>query len=166
MLVVLADTHGGETPQLTDHLRETIADASLVVHAGDFTTTAVLDAFESLAEVVAVVGNSDSAGVRERLPETQVLDRFNRRLLVVHGHRHDRTALSLLARQEAADVVIVGHTHSAGITTVGDVMVVNPGSHASPRGDAPSYAAVNQAEDGIDIQIRSASGRVIDMDRR
>jgi putative phosphoesterase len=162
MLVALADTHGEETPQLTDHLRETIADASRLVHAGDFTTTAVLDAFKSLADVVAVAGNSDSSGVRERLPETQVIEQFDRRLLVVHGHRHDRTALSLLARQEAADVVVVGHTHSAGIADVGDVMVVNPGSHANPRGDAPSYAAITAAEDGISIQLRTASGRVID----
>lgn len=162
MLVALADTHGEETPRLTDHLRETIADASLVVHAGDFTTSAVLEAFESLAELVAVAGNRDSAAVCERLPGTQVVEQFDQRILVVHGHRHDRTALSLLARQEVADVVVVGHTHRAGIASVGDVMVVNPGSHANPRGGEPSYAAIEQAEDGIGVQLRTTSGRIID----
>lgn len=162
MLVALSDTHGDASPGLTDHLRGTVDSASLVLHAGDFTTAAVLDAFESLSELVAVAGNSDTASVRARLPETQVVERFDRRFLVVHGHRHDSTALSLLGRQENADVGIVGHTHSPGVDHVGGMTVVNPGSHADPRGSRPTYAAFEQAADQLELQLRTVGGRVVD----
>jgi len=74
VLIALADTHGREEPRLTDHLRGQVATAGCVLHAGDFTTAAVLDAFGGLAE------------------------------------------------------------------RLGDVAVVNPGSHADPRGSRPAYA--------------------------
>ncbi|MEF8781575.1 MAG: metallophosphoesterase family protein [Haloarculaceae archaeon] len=62
MLVALSDTHGETDPCLTDYLREAVVSADCVCHAGDFTTAAVLDAFERLADrLVAVYGNSDSA---------------------------------------------------------------------------------------------------------
>jgi len=160
MLVALSDTHGDTDPRLTDHLRDTIEDASLVVHAGDFTTADVLDAFDSLAPAFAgVAGNSDSSAVRDRLPEKRVVEQFGRRFLVVHGHRHDRTSLSLLARQEKADVVVLGHTHSAGVEYVGDVTVVNPGSHADPRGEHPTFATFRESEAGIRVHVWRCDGQ-------
>lgn len=163
MLVALADTHAEETAQLTDHLRAVVADASVVVHAGDFTTGAVLDAFESATDrFVAVAGNSDTAAVRQRLPDTRAVDWRERRFVLAHGHRHDRTALSLLARQESADVAVVGHTHAAGIDRVGKTVVVNPGSHADPRGNRPTYAACRDQAGGVNVQIRTVSGGVVD----
>lgn len=150
MLVALSDTHGEADPRLTDHLREAIATADCVCHAGDFATTAVLEAFEGLADrLVAVHGNSDSAAVRARLPATATVQALGRRFLVVHGHEHDRTALSFLARQENADAVVVGHTHRAATERVGEVPVVNPGSHADPRGSRPAYAAFEMGTGGV-----------------
>ena len=146
MLLVLSDTHGIDDPALTDHLREQIRAADTVVHAGDFTTLAVLDRFEALAdELVAVHGNADSAAVRERLPATRTVDTLGVRILVVHGHEHDGTTLSLLAREEGADVVVLGHTHRPEVGQHGGVTVLNPGSHADPRGNRPAYATVGQA---------------------
>jgi len=48
MLIALSDTHGENDPELTPHLREQVAEADLVLHAGDFTTAAVLDTFEEV----------------------------------------------------------------------------------------------------------------------
>lgn len=158
MLVALADTHGREGPRLTDALRETIADADCLLHAGDFTTPAVLDAFAAVSDrLVAVYGNSDRAPVRARLPAVETLDALGRRFLVVHGHEHDRTSLSLLARQDGADVVVLGHTHTPGTEAVGDVTLVNPGSHADPRGSRPAYATVENAGDPC-VRLRSPDG--------
>jgi 3',5'-cyclic AMP phosphodiesterase CpdA len=85
-------------PRLADYLREAIVSADCVCHAGDFTTAAVLDAFEGLANrLVAVYENSDSAA-SER---------------------------------------------------VGDIPVVNPGSHADPRGSHPAYAAFEDDSGGV-----------------
>lgn len=160
MLVVFSDTHGEEGPRLTDFLRETIDSATLVAHAGDFTTTEVLDAFEARAnEFVAVAGNSDSPAVRERLPEWRTFEFANRRFLLTHGHLYDRTSLSLLARQEGVDVVVVGHTHRAGVDHVGDVSLVNPGSHADPRGGESTVAVVTGTGDGLQVRFRTSVGQ-------
>lgn len=151
MLVAIADTHAEGVPDLTTHLREALAAADVVCHAGDFTGSASLDHFDSLSDrLVAVHGNADSMAVRERLPATATVEHLGWRFLVVHGHEHDRTSLSLLARQEKADVIVLGHTHQPGIEKGGgDRAIVNPGSHAAPRGSRPAYVVVGQADSGI-----------------
>jgi putative phosphoesterase len=163
MLLALSDTHATDDPGLTDHLREQIRAADVVVHAGDFTTPAVLDRFEGLADdLVAVHGNADSAVVRERLPAVETVEALGKRFLVVHGHENDETSLSLLARQEGADVVVLGHTHRPGIGQLGGVTVLNPGSHADPRGNRPAYAAVGQASgDGV-VRLRTPAGESLE----
>jgi putative phosphoesterase len=159
MLVLLSDTHGQSDHRLTDSLRELVASASLVVHAGDFTTPDVLDAFEDLAdEFVAVAGNSDSHELQQRLPETQTVTFAGKRIVVTHGHRRDETGLSLLARQEGAAVVVVGHTHRAGVERVGEVAVVNPGSHADPRGGQATVAVLSEEGDDLQLRFRTRRG--------
>ena len=160
MLLALADTHGRGNPRLSGHLRERLAAADCTVHAGDFATAAVLDAFATLSDrLVAVHGNSDNPAVRERLSAVETVEALGSRFLVVHGHDHDRTSLSLLARQEDADVVVRGHTHRPVVERLGDVVVLNPGSHASPRGGSrPAYATVEGDDDGLHVQLRERAG--------
>lgn len=165
MLLALSDTHATESPQLTPHLREQIHDAEQVVHAGDFTTAAVLDGFESAASSFAAVsGNRDTATVRERLPETHTVTWADRRFLLVHGHRHDSTALSLLARQENADVAIIGHSHRPVIESIDGLTVVNPGSHADPRRFDAAYATFGRAGGGVRIRLRTPRGEALATD--
>lgn len=160
MLLVLSDTHCETEPELTPHLREELDRADRVLHAGDFTTESVLDGFEALAdEFRGVVGNNDAAAIRDRLPETRIVEWAGLRLVVVHGHEHSTTALGLLARQENADVVIVGHSHRPGIETSEALTVVNPGSHADPRGHRPAYAMMVETGGSIRVQLRTRSGR-------
>lgn len=158
MLLALSDTHRTESPSLTEHLASVIDGADIVVHAGDFTTPTVLDAFQEPATLRGVWGNSDEPGVRDRLPETRTVEWADRRLVVAHGHRHDPTSLSLLARQAAASIAIVGHTHRGTITTHGDITVVNPGSHAEPRGGTPTYARFERAENGVVVRLQTVTG--------
>ena len=163
MLLALSDTHGTDDPGLTEHLREQVRAADVAVHAGDFTTPAVRDRFDDLAdEFVAVHGNADSAAVRDRLPATETVETLGVRFLVVHGHEHDRTSLSLLARQEGADVVVLGHTHRPGVGRLGGVTVLNPGSHADPRGARPAYGAVGQASGDVVVRLRTPAGEPIE----
>jgi putative phosphoesterase len=158
MLVALADTHGEADPRLTPHLRRALADATCLLHAGDFTTGEVLDAFADATDrLVAVYGNGDGPAVRDRLPAVATVEALGHRLVVVHGHDHDRTTLPLLARQEGADVVVVGHTHGPAIERMGDAVVVNPGSHAEPRGGRPGYATFLQSG-GLRARLHTPEG--------
>lgn len=177
MITVLSDTHGTDDHRLDGRTLEAVRTADLVLHAGDFTTAAVLDAFVAEAEsgtgelnshgddgnrFVAVAGNNDEPAVRERLDEFGVVEGGGVRFVVVHGHRHDETTLSLLGRQEDADVVVVGHSHRPGWDPSGAVAVLNPGSHADPRWHRPAHAELEPTAEGLSGRLVTPDGEVLE----
>ncbi len=163
MLVAIGDTHGTAGHRLENAALSAVRAAEVVVHTGDFTTAAVLDAFEAEASTLAAVaGNNDDAPVRERVPRTRTIDALGHRFVVAHGHEHDDTSLSLLARDVGADVVLVGHSHRPTIRTLGDVSVVNPGSHADPRWYEPGFAAIERTGIGLEVRLRTPAGKALE----
>lgn len=154
MLVVLGDTHAERNHRLAGRTREAVRTAEHVCHTGDFTTEAVYGAMadaagadtEGRTSLSAVQGNRDRGALRERLPETAAVEHDGLRLALAHGHRHDRTSLGLLAREAEADVAVVGHSHEPGIERLGNVTLLNPGSHADPRGGQAAHAEVETGD--------------------
>ena len=69
-------------------------------------------------------------------------------MVVAHGHEHTETALGMLARQEDADVVVVGHSHRPTLSDLDGRLLVNPGSYADPRRYRPAHAEL-LVEDGL-----------------
>lgn len=144
MIAVLSDTHGRDGHRLDGRALDAVRDADLVLHLGDFMTEAVLDAFEAeAARLVAVHGNNDDTGVRDRLPATRTVEHDGLRIVLAHGHEHSETALGMLARQEDADLVCVGHSHRPNYRVTNDVAILNPGSHADPRWFTPGHAELH-----------------------
>jgi putative phosphoesterase len=213
VITVLSDTHGTDDHRLEGRTLAAVRTADLVLHAGDFTTAAVLDAFvaetgserertngretepadsagvgdgmedgdgvgngegrgrrererrrhrDDEKRFVAVAGNNDDAAVRERLDETGVVEGGGVRFLVVHGHRHDATALSLLGRQEDADVVVAGHSHRPEWDPSGAVAVLHPGSHADPRWHRPAHAELEPTTEGLSGRLVTPGGEVLE----
>lgn len=167
MIVALGDTHREDDHGLTSHLRAAVEEADIVLHTGDFTTARVLAAFRDLSdEFYAVYGNNDTAAVRDRLPARQELERAGVRLVMIHGHEHSETAVSLLAREVNADLVILGHSHRPRYTPSETVRVLNPGSHSQPRAYRPGYAELHPRDgrgvlrepDGTRIESFSLKG--------
>jgi len=158
MLTVVSDTHAADDHCLSGRTLAAVRDASFVVHAGDFLTAAVLDAFvEEAGRFAGVVGNNDTKALRDRLPARRTVESDGIRLVVVHGHEHTDTALTMLGRQEGADLVVVGHSHRPGFHDEGEVPVLNPGSHAQPRRYRPAHAELER--EGDDGPIR---GRLVE----
>jgi hypothetical protein len=156
MIAVVSDTHGREGHRLTGRTLDAVREADHVVHAGDFTTVAALDAVEREASTLhAVVGNNDTPAVRERLPARRTVRLDGLRIAVVHGHEHTDTSLAMYGRQENADLVVVGHSHRPEFRRVGDVPVLNPGSHAEPRRYRPAHA---------ELERDPLRGRLVDPD--
>ena len=163
MLTVISDTHGTDSHRLTGHTLDAVRDADHVVHAGDFVTETVHDAIESEAgALTAVAGNNERPPLRERLPEAATLEWAGYRLLVVHGHRHSDTALGMLARQEGADVVVVGHSHRPELGDLDGRLLVNPGSYADPRRYRPAHAELAVETDALRARLRSPEGEVFE----
>jgi hypothetical protein len=156
MLVALSDTHGREDAQLTSRLEEVLRTADTIVHAGDFMTADVLDAFETYGPIEGVSGNNDTPAVCDRVPTDRIVEWEGLRIAVVHGHEHTETALSMFARQSNADLVVVGHSHVPEFRP-GIVPVLNPGSHADPRWNRPAYAELEW-----DDEEGAARGRLVE----
>ncbi|WP_225335809.1 metallophosphoesterase [Halomicrobium urmianum] len=154
MLAIVSDTHGTDDPRLEGRTLEAVDGAERVVHAGDFTTPAVYDAFDDrAARLTAVHGNNDRPELVDRLPDVAAFDWRGHRFVVAHGHEHTETALSMLARQEDADVVVVGHSHRPAVTEFGDGLLINPGSHADPRQYSPAHAEVKMDDRGEEMRV-------------
>jgi len=158
MLVVVSDTHSREETKLQGRTAEAVREADLVVHAGDFYREPVLDAFESVARSLrAVYGNNADAAIRDRLPEVRTVEYAGVRFAVTHRHRNGDTGLVMLARERGADAVVCGHSHRPRFDGSGAVPILNPGSHAQPRGNRPAHAEL----DPISGRESGLSGRLV-----
>jgi putative phosphoesterase len=163
VLAVVSDTHASDSHRLEGRTREAVRTADRVVHAGDFTTAAVLEAFETVADDLAAVhGNNDDPAVRRRLPAERVVTYRGARVAVAHGHEHDGTTLPLFGREREADLVVVGHSHRPAFEEVGGVPVLDPGSHADPRWNRPGHAELEVDDGGIEGRILKPDGTLIE----
>jgi len=163
MLTIISDTHGTDDHRLTGHTLDSVRSADRVIHAGDFTTEAVLDAVEAEANrLTAVTGNNEAMGVRERLSPVETVEWAEYRILVVHGHDHSETALGMLARQEDADIVVLGHSHRPEISAIDGRLLVNPGSYADPRRYRPAHAELDVETDALRVRLRSPDGETFE----
>lgn len=163
MLVVLSDTHGTEDHRLTGAAREAVVDAELVIHAGDFSTEAVLDAFHAVAaDLRGVYGNTDSPAVRGRLPPATTLTFAGVGIAVTHTREGGHAGITMFGREREADLVVFGHSHRPMVDADGDVTLLNPGSHADPRGNRQSFAVLEPTDSGLSGRLVTVDGQEFD----
>ncbi|SNZ16022.1 hypothetical protein SAMN06269185_2676 [Natronoarchaeum philippinense] len=163
MLVVCSDTHSREGHALDGRTLDAVREADAVIHAGDFTSPSALDAFHEVADrLYPVHGNADSMAVRDRLPTARTVEYESVRIAVTHRQDGGPTALSLFGRQNGADLVVSGHTHDPGVVEAEELTLLNPGSHAQPRGNRPGYAELVPVDDGLDGTLLQPDGTVIE----
>lgn len=161
VLVVLSDTHRTDGTGLVGAAETAVADADAVIHAGDFTTEAVVDSFrEATGDVAfhAVHGNADTPEVTARLPTATTLEYAGVRIAVTHRDRSGATGLTMLGRQEGAALVVSGHSHRPSVEAGGEVTLLNPGSHADPRGAKQSFAVLRPDGGGLAGELRTVEG--------
>lgn len=158
MIVALSDTHRDSGTGLAGRAREAVAEADAVLHAGDFTSEAVLDAFEDLGpRLHAVHGNRCTSAVRDRLPSARTVDLDGVTVALTHRERGGQQALSLFGRERGADLVVSGHTHEAAVAGTGPVLL-NPGSHDDPRGGRATHAELASVEGGLRGSVVARDG--------
>jgi putative phosphoesterase len=85
-LLVVADTHVPKRArELPAQVWNEVESADLVIHAGDWVDESLLDELEARARrLVAVWGNNDHGGFRERLPEVARIECEGVRIGVIH----------------------------------------------------------------------------------
>ena len=121
LIGVISDTHGLMRPEAL----RALAGSQLIIHAGDVGDPEILEALRTIAPVVAVRGNIDTASA---LAETELIEKEERSIYILH----DVNQLDLDPGAAGIDAVISGHSHKPSIRTAGGVLYLNPGS-AGPR---------------------------------
>ncbi len=163
MLVVVSDTHSTAGHALSDRTLEAVRTADHTLHAGDFTTESALDAFhDEAARLDAVYGNVDDSAVRERLPEARTAEWAGLRIALTHRRDGGGTGLAMFGRERGADLVVSGHSHQPSVTRADDLFLLNPGSHADPRGNRPGHAELEAESGTVRGRLREPDGTVFE----
>jgi uncharacterized protein len=134
---MIADTHVPKRARvLPAAVWDAVADADVVLHAGDWVVPELLDELEArAARLVGCWGNNDGDELRRRLPERADVTLEGVRFTVVHetgasAGRESRMA----ARYPDADVLVFGHSHIPwDTTTATGLRLLNPGSPTDRR---------------------------------
>lgn len=128
---LVSDTHLRRADQVSPDLLQALEGVEGIIHLGDITELAVLEAFEQVAAVEAVWGNVDPPRTRSALPRSRLLRLAGYNVAAVHGSgAPEGLAERLLADFRGKDIAVLlfGHSHRPEVRTVGGVLVVNPGS--------------------------------------
>ena len=152
-VVLIADTHlprGGRL--LSEACARHLAEAELILHAGDVTTAEALAALEAYAPVAAVHGNVDSAELQARLPPTRIVETAGVRIGLVHdaGPRAGRPE-RLRGLFPDCDAIAYGHTHLPEVSRHDGAWILNPGSPTERR-RAPFRSLILLEVDGGRIE--------------
>jgi putative phosphoesterase len=133
---VISDTHGLLRPEAL----QALAGSSLIVHAGDVGDPGILDALRTIAPVVAVRGNIDTASA---LPEFERIEQAGKSIYILH----DVNQLDFDPAAAGIHAVISGHSHKPSIRTQDGVLYLNPGSAGPRRFKLPVTVARLQVSD-------------------
>ena len=151
-IAVFSDTHG--RLDLLPEARAHTGPVDVILHLGDYCRDAGEVSRVFGAPCLAVRGNCDFC-VDE--PLMRILEFDGVRLLCIHGHLvPDLDALSYKAEQERCSAALIGHTHMQLVERRGNVLLVNPGSLARPRGGSAQGCAVLMIRQG-EIQAQLIS---------
>jgi len=154
---VLSDTHLSRPDSLfTRQIAACFADCEVIIHAGDLTALAVLEAFDGKT-VHAVCGNMCDSGAHSHLPEQKQFSLGSFTIGLTHGTRLGADIENALWDIfPEADCIIYGHTHRPACQRFGQTLFLNPGSFRStvPHGASGTFAIL---EAGKELSARIVS---------
>lgn len=138
-LAIFSDAHHDIAPM--EAALQELEGIDYVIYAGDGLDKVLASTIPEKFELLAVQGNCDQVA---DYPRERTIDLGNLRILLVHGKRYrikwGLDNLYYKAQEEAADVVIFGHTHCRYAEQQNGILFFNPGSISQPRDNKnPSF---------------------------
>jgi len=151
---VISDTHLTQfTPELAGLLNGPFKDVEMILHAGDITELAVLDAFAG-KKILAVCGNMDSLAVRKQFPTCRVFQAEKFKIGLIHGWGGPRGIEERIAREfEGVNCIVFGHTHTPARQEREAVFFFNPGAFGGGWGPGSKSVGVLDLTDTVSGQI-------------
>ena len=139
IVAAIGDTHlprGSRT--LPEECVGRLRGADAILHTGDHSSLAALEALQALGPPVhAVCGNADEPALRALLPEQLFVELGGALIGITHdaGPRRGREQ-RLLRRFPSCGAVLYGHTHEPQVERWGSAWILNPGSPTERRRSA------------------------------
>ena len=138
--------------RLPDECVTRIAEADLLLHAGDFSELEVLEELERIGPpLLGVCGNVDSSELRVRLPTTRIVEAAGARVALVHdaGPRAGTAGAHAAPLRRRADAVVFGHSHLPLHEHAEDgFQIFNPGSPTERRRAPAHTMGMARVDDG------------------
>ncbi len=152
-VTLLADTHlSKRAKELPAEVWTAVDSSDVVVHAGDWTSTDLLDELSDRSRrLIACYGNNDGADLRERLPLVAHAELDGVRLAVVHktGQRQGRE-VRMTALYPEVDVLVFGHSHIPWDTRASSgLRLLNPGSPTDRRRQPYCTFMIGTVDSGV-----------------
>lgn len=160
MIIVMSDSHG-EFKVVQEIKAKYENKASAIIHCGD----SELDAMDSIWDGITVVrGNCD---YDDGFPDTAVVTAEDTRIFVTHGHlcgvNFGLSRLTAAAEQNNCQMALFGHLHTPIATIEDNILCLNPGSVAQPRGqyNIKMYAKIELTDTSYKISYMDLNHREI-----
>ena len=139
---IIGDTHGSQ--QAIRKALQLLPPVELLLHTGDYAPDANLLETLTGLPVIKVSGNCDSPTSAN--PD-EIFEKEGFNIWLTHGHKYfhhgEIGELAWWAHRLETSIVVYGHTHVPMAKWYGDVLLINPGSPARPRGGSkPSFAVL------------------------
>lgn len=130
-LGILSDSHVDKLSDLPRKALEILKNVDLIIHAGDFDDNELLDELRELGNFQGVSGNMDTKSVKDKLPETKILELKGFKIGITHplegGAPYDLVE-RVREKFEHIDVIVFGHSHLPMNEKIDGVLFFNPGS--------------------------------------
>jgi uncharacterized protein len=121
---LISDTHGLLRPEAA----EVLCGSELILHAGDVGKADILDELRTIAPVIAIRGNVDTAPWCSSLKEMELVQTNTATFYLIHNIGD----LDLNPSAAGIHIVLFGHSHQPVQYEKDGVLYINPGS-AGPR---------------------------------
>lgn len=159
LIGIISDTHMGKHPEKIVELCEKyLNDVELILHAGDYKGSKVVNLLKQQKNFVGVWGNVDDQSVRKILKEKEIIPVEGHRIGLFHGHGDDKDTPERAYdkfKDDNVDIIVFGHSHQAQIFTRNKVLMINPGSPTSRRRERwRSYVLLRLDENGIGVELK------------
>ncbi|WFD11015.1 metallophosphoesterase family protein [Tepidibacter hydrothermalis] len=147
---VIGDTH--RNYKYIDKAIQYLKECELILHTGDnFQDSNYIHKVTGI-DTVGIKGNCDFENVEDEI----VFDVKGYRIFLCHGHKYDiKYSLKTIKRkalESNVDIVIFGHSHIPVNYKEDDILFLNPGSVALPRGNSSRQFIIMNIDSKVDIQ--------------
>lgn len=155
---IISDTHiSKDLYKMDELLSNHLKNVDLVIHAGDYKNSKVIDIIEKHNKFLGVFGNNDGDLIKERVKEKELINIMGYKVGIYHGHGNTKTTIDRayeMFKDNRVDIIIFGHSHQPIIKTVNKILMLNPGSPTSKRKDRwYSYIILELEKGHINAQI-------------